>query len=178
LEAKNKSVKRLTIVLEEKLGFFIIFAVLYGLIFINYIDIASSGLNYGYHLWLILMYFLPFIGFSIFNLKNLKLTIGLGLITSLMNDLFYNVIRYLIGIHINLSSYYYLWLVPQNVALFHLNLGFAIIPVTSWMMAFSIYIRIALVYVLLKDWKYWKYHYIICKHPIAYAVKNQRKAKV
>ena len=163
----------MTAVLEEKLYFLIIFGVLYGLIFINYIDILTSG--YGFHLWLIAMYFLPFIGFSIFNFKNWKLTIGLGLIASLMDDVFYNIIRYLIGIHINLFRYYDLWLIPQNVPLFNMNLGFVIIPVTSWMMASSIYIRIALVYVLLKDWKY---HCIICKHPIAYAVKNQGQVKV
>ncbi|MGD0996225.1 MAG: hypothetical protein ABR909_11960 [Candidatus Bathyarchaeia archaeon] len=138
-------------VLEGKLYPLILFAVLYGLLFVNYIDISSSGLDYGYHLWLVLLYFFPFVAFSIFNLKNWKLTLGLGFIASLMNDVFYNFLRYLIGFHISLSSYYNHWLLPQSVPLFNLNLGFVIIPVTSWMMAFSIYIRIAVTYVLLKD---------------------------
>ena len=140
-------------VLEGKLYFLVIFAVLYGLVFINYIDIASSGLNYAYHLWLVLMYFLPFVGFSMLNLKNWKLTIGLGLITSLMNDVFYGSIKYLIGMPENLTRYYNLWLIPQNAPLFNLNLGFTVMPVFSWMMALSIYLRIAVVVGLLWNWK-------------------------
>jgi hypothetical protein len=66
-----------TNVLAGKLSFLVVFAVLYGVVFINYIDIASSGLNYAYHLWLVLMYFLPFVGFSMLNLKNWKLTLSL-----------------------------------------------------------------------------------------------------
>lgn len=139
---------------EGKLGYLIAFAVLYGLVFINYIDIASSGVNYGYHLWLVLMYFLPFVGFSMLNIKNWQLTLGLGLIASLMNDVFYNLTRYLIGIHINLYNYYSLWLVPQNATLFHLNLGFANISVSSWMMSLSIYLRIAFTAGLLWNWKH------------------------
>jgi hypothetical protein len=138
---------------SSKLYFLITFAAVYGLVFINYIDIACSGSNYGYHLWLIAMYFLPFVGFSLFNLKNWQLTVSLGLITSLMNDVFYNIIRYLIGMPINLPRYYSLWFIPQNVALFHLNLGFADIQVMSWMMALSIYARIACVIGLLWIWK-------------------------
>jgi hypothetical protein len=100
---------------EGKLGYLIVFAVLYGLVFINYIDIASSGGAIdGYHLWLVLLYFLPFVGFSMLNIKNWQLTLGLGLIASLMNDVFYNLIRYSIGIHINLTNYYSLWLIPQR----------------------------------------------------------------
>ena len=140
-------------VLEGKLHFLIIFAVLYGLVFINYIDIASSGLNYGYHVWLVLMYFLPFVGFSMLNLKNWKLTLGLGLTASLMNDVFYGSVKYLMGVPYDLSRYYSLWLIPQNAQLFNLNLGFAVVPVLSWMMALSIYIRIAAVAGLLWNWK-------------------------
>jgi len=152
-ETQTRGKKGLTGALEGKLPFLIIFAVIYGLVFINYIDISTpGGSDYGYHLWLVLMYFLPFVGFSIFNLKNWKFTIGLGLITSLMNDVFYNFIRYLIGMHINLSTYYSEWLIPQNAVLFHLNLGFVVFPVQSWMMAASIYLRVAAVCLMLKTW--------------------------
>lgn len=138
---------------ERKLRFLIVFAVIYGLVFINYIDIISpGGSEYGYHLWLTLMYFLPFIGLSISDLENWKLTLALGLIASLMNDVFYLLVMYFMGIHVNLFSKYSLWLVPQNIVLFHLNLGFAVIPVASWMMAFSIYARIAITFVTLKRW--------------------------
>lgn len=139
---------------EGKLSYLIAFAVLYGLVFINYIDIASSGGAIdGYHLWLVLMYFLPFVGFSMLNLKNWQLTLGLGLIASLMNDVFYNLIRDLIGIHINLTNYYSLWLIPQNATLLNLNLGFAVISVSSWMMSLSIYLRVAFTVGLLWKWK-------------------------
>ena len=140
-------------VLEGKLHFLVIFSALYGLIFINYIDIASSGLNYGYHLWLVLMYFLPFVGFSMLNLKNWQLTLGLGLLTSLMNDTFYWLAKYAVGIPTDLGHYYQLWLIPSNAVLFNLNLGFTTVTVTSWMMALSIYLRIAVVVGLLWHWK-------------------------
>jgi hypothetical protein len=122
-------------------------------VFINYIDIASSGLNYGYHVWLVLMYFLPFVGFSMFNLKNWKLTIGLGLTASLMNDVFFGFAKYAVGMPYDLGRYYSLWLIPHSTVLFNLNLGFAVMPVYSWMMALSIYARIIIVYVLLRTWR-------------------------
>lgn len=87
------------------------------------------------------------------NLKNWNLTLGLGLTASLMNDVFYGSMKYLVGIPYNLSHYYSLWLIPQNTVLFNLNLGFTTIPVYSWMMALSIYGRIFLIFVLLRGWK-------------------------
>jgi len=138
--------------LEGKLPYLIAFAIFYGLVFINYIDIASSGSIDGYHLWLVLMYFLPFVGFSMLNFKNWKLTISLGLIASLMNDVFYGSVKYF-AMPNKLAHYYGLWLIPQKAHLFDLNLGFAVLPVFSWTMALSIYIRIAIVVGLLWNWK-------------------------
>jgi hypothetical protein len=138
---------------ENKLGFLIGFAVIYGLFFINYIDIASTGLVPGYHLWLVFMYFLPFVGFARGNIRNLKLTLGLGLLASLMNDVFYGFMSSLIHPLFNLARYYNLWLIPQDNVLFSLNLGFTVLPVYSWLMAFSIYIRITVVTGLLWSWK-------------------------
>lgn len=48
------------------------------------------------------------------DLKNWKLTVGLGLLASLMNDVFYGLTKYLIGIPYDLTYYYSNWLVPQN----------------------------------------------------------------
>jgi hypothetical protein len=140
--------------LDGKIGFLVVFAVVYGLVFINYIDIASSGANSGYHMWLMLMYFLPFVGFSVLNLKNWSLTVGLGLTASLMNDVFYGAIKYLFGMPLDINRYYSNWLIPQGTHLFDLNLGFTVLPVYSWMMAISIYLRIAVVAALLWDWKH------------------------
>jgi len=142
--------------IEDKLHYLVVFAIIYGLFFINYIDILTSGANSGYHLWLMLMYFLPFVGFSMLNLKNLQLTLGLGLTASIMNDVFYGGIKYLFGISPDINRYYSNWLIPQGTHLFDLNLGFTILPVYSWMMALSIYIRIAVVVALLWNWKHTK----------------------
>ncbi len=151
-DPKQYEVRRMLEALERKFVAYIIFAVIYGVVFINYIDIVYSG--HGYHLWLIAMYFVPFIALSIFNLrKNWRLTLGLGFIASLMNDLFYGVIRFLIGMPVDLVRYYSLWLIPHGDALFSLNLGFATIQVYSWMMALSIYARIILAVALLWTWK-------------------------
>ena len=154
INAKQRGSLGFAGVLEGKLPFLIAFAVLYGLVFINYIDIASSGLNYGYHVWLVLMYFLPFASLSMLSLKNWTLTTGLGLLVSLMNDVFYGSVKYLTtGLTYDLNRYYSLWLIPQNERLFTLNLGFTYLPVYSWMMALSIYLRIVCVIGLFWYWK-------------------------
>lgn len=132
-----------------------LFSIVYGVVFINYIDIASPVPSNGYHLWLVIMYFLPFVGFTLLNPRNWELTLGLGLVASLMNDVFYGAIKYLSGLPLSMgiNDYYSLWLIPQNHLLFTLNLGFGVIPVFSWMMALSIYLRIAVVVALLWYWK-------------------------
>jgi hypothetical protein len=100
------------------------------------------------------MYFFPFFSLAALNFSlNFRLTLSLGLIVSLMNDLFYYPIGYLFGVHSNLARYYTLWLIPSNTPLFNLNFGFAVFRVFSWMMALAIYGRIALVCIMLRAWK-------------------------
>lgn len=130
---------------------FFIFSVVYGLIFINYIDILIQG-GYGYHLWLIVMYFFPFVVLSLIFPHNWPLTIGLGLLSSLMNDMFYGPIKYLVGVQLDLTSYYTLRLLPSNVAMFKMDVGFAVVQIYSWTMVISIYSRIVLIVVLWKVW--------------------------
>ncbi len=139
---------------ERRFKLYLFFSVFYGLVFLNYIDIITPGGVYGgYHLWLSVMYFFPFIALTLSFLRNWQLTVGLGLVASLMNDVFYGLIRNFISGPYDLTRYYTLWLIPSNAPLFHLNLGFAVIDITSWMMALSIYARIIAVYFLLKAWK-------------------------
>jgi hypothetical protein len=139
----------------KKVPFLIIFAIIYGFFFINYIDIITNGsANSGYHLWLVLMYFVPFAILSVMDIKNWKLTLGLGLLASVMNDVFYGLMRNVMGVPYDLATYYNLWLIPQTTKLFTLNLGFMSIPVQSWMMAASIYIRFGVVFVLLDGYRY------------------------
>ena len=139
---------------ERRFEVYILLSIIYGLVFINYIDVITAGALYeGYHLWLIFMYFLPFLTITIFERNNWKLTLGLGLLASLMNDLFYGAIRNLMGSPIDLGWYYSHWLVPGNTVLFNLNLGFTTIQVTSWIMALSIYARIPIILLLLRSWR-------------------------
>ncbi len=66
-----------------------------------------------------------------------------------MNDVFYGLMRNVMGVPYNLGNYYSLWLIPQTTKLFNLNLGFTVIEVQSWMMAASIYLRIGVIFALL-----------------------------
>jgi hypothetical protein len=139
---------------ERKFVLYIIFSVLYGFIFVNYIDEVTIGSVYsGYHVWLFFLYFFPFMILTLVFPKNWGLTVGLGLIASLMNDVFYGFMRYLMGLPVDLTRYYTLWLIPSSGKLFSLNLGFTDLPVYSWMMALSIYGRIVIVFFLLMAWK-------------------------
>ncbi len=87
------------------------------------------------------------------NLRNWQLTLGLGLTASLMNDVFYGAVKALFGMPLDLQWYYSNWLIPQDTRLFSFNLGFGVVPVYSWMMAASIYLRVAAVAVLFWVWK-------------------------
>ena len=83
----------------------------------------------GYHLWLTIMYFFPFIILTIYFPRNWQLTIGMGLLASLMNDVFYGVVRNLMGISLDLDWYYQpLAYTQQATLLFTLNLGVVSYP--------------------------------------------------
>ncbi len=151
-DPRQTKTRELIQALNKKFNAYILFAIIYGLVFVNYIDNISGGYS-GYHLWLVIMYFFPFIALSIFFDKNWELTLGLGVVVSLMNDVFYGAVRSIMGLPINLNYYYHAWLIPGNATLFTLNLGFAVLPVISWMMAISIYARIIASFFLLRSWK-------------------------
>ena len=153
-DPKHIETRKTIQIFERRFKLYLFFSVIYGLIFLNYIDIITPGGVYGgYHVWLSAMYFFPFIMLTLSFPKNWQLAIGLGFIASLMNDVFYGLFRNLISGPYDLTRYYTLWLVPTNVPLFHLNLGFAVVQVTSWMMALSIYGRIVAVYFLIRAWR-------------------------
>jgi hypothetical protein len=69
--------------------------------------------GYAYHLWLIAMCFAPFVIFSLVDRRDWRLTISLGFISSLMNDMFYGPAAYIAGKSIDQFWYYELWLIPQ-----------------------------------------------------------------
>lgn len=65
------------------------FAVIYGLLPINWIDLFNPAAP-GYHVWLVIMYMAPFgIVVLLEGVSLLPLALSLGLLASLMNDLFY-----------------------------------------------------------------------------------------
>jgi hypothetical protein len=153
-DPKAAEIRKSIQVFEKRFNLYLALSVVYGFFFINYIDLSISGSGHeGYHLWLVFMYFFPFLVLTVLFPRNWQLTIGLGLLASLMNDVFYGLVANFMGIDINLGWYYSLWLIPSGTTLFDLNLGITVIPVYSWMMALSIYGRIAIVILLLWSWK-------------------------
>jgi len=153
-ETKNAEKQRALKAFNKKFSFYIILSSLYGLVFVNYIDnIIPGGFYSGYHMWLTVMYFFPFIILTITFPKNWQLTVGLGLLASLMNDVFYGLVRSLMGYQTDLTRYYQLWLIPSGTHIFDLNLGSVTIPVYSWLMSLSIYGRIPIIILLLWFWK-------------------------
>jgi hypothetical protein len=135
----------------------IIFAVVYGFVNINWIDLFATSAPY-YHIWLILAYFAPFGVVILFQgLKDWQLALSLALLVSLMNDLGYFFTGDLIfGFHRDLVQ----WLGGQlgfqgNTVLFTFQGGELTFPVTSYLMGFSIYARIAVVSVILYHWWKW-----------------------
>ena len=103
---------------ERRFKFYLLFSVFYGLIFLNYIDIITPGGVYGgYHLWLSVMYFFPFVALTLSFPRNWQLTLGLGLVASLMNDVFYGLIKNFVTGPYDLTQYYTLWLTPSGATL-------------------------------------------------------------
>jgi hypothetical protein len=156
-DSKEVERRKLLEMVNKKFKLYIVLAIVYGVVFINYIDLVfSGGGSGGYHLWLIPMYFFPFFALSALSFRrNIRLTLALGLIASLMNDVFYGPVGYLFGSTRipDLGAYFSHWLIPSNAHLFNLNLGFTIVEVTSWMMSITIYARIFLIFVFLRAWK-------------------------
>ena len=134
-----------------------LYSLIYGLIHVNYIDLIVPGSSVsGYHLWLIALYFAPFVPILfILGFDDWELLVSMGLIASLMNDLFYYPLGNLLlnrsydlvdcyAFQFGFKGFYVKWTA---------NFGFALIPVSSLLMAFTIYARVALTVIL--TWKWW-----------------------
>jgi hypothetical protein len=131
------------------------FATFYGFVLINSIDLWGSSLP-AYHLWLIAMYLAPFELIIIFEgSKGWEVALAFGLLSALMNDVFYYVAGDLIfGMHVNVIH----WWAGQ---LFFLNAsgggwtfqgGFFHFVVPAWLMTVSIWARVFVVSALLYRW--------------------------
>jgi hypothetical protein len=130
------------------------YSFIYGLFMINVIDLTIKGF-WGYHIFLIMMYFFPFlIACLILGFDDWELLAGLGLISSLMNDLFYAPVGNLFfSLKYDLLEWYVwqLGFCGLNVK-WCFNGGFFTIPVSSLLMGLSIYARIILAYLVLLKW--------------------------
>ena len=144
---------------HETLLKLIAFAVVYGLFFCNWIDLFNVTIP-AYHIWFAFMLFMPFFISTIFyGKKDIELFLALGLLASLMNDVFYFVIGdVFFGFHVAILP----WWANQfgfngwNPC-FVFNGGFFSFTVVSWMMGLAIYGRIVIVGLLLRH--YWQKRY-------------------
>ncbi len=139
---------------QQTLVKLVVFALFYGFVNVNWIDLYYNRVP-GYHLWLIMTYMAPFVVLLVFQgLKDWQLALSLGLLVSLVNDLGYYVSGDLIfGFHKKLIP----WLYGQlgfegNKDLFTFQGGFFTFRVTSYLMGASIYIRFAVVILILYHW--------------------------
>ena len=132
----------------------VLFALFYGLVLINWIDLFGKSVP-AYGIWLVLTYFAPFLVLIIFEgYSEWLLAVSLGLLVSLANDVgYYFVGNLLFGFHQNLGP----WISgqlgfegTQLVTIF--EAGAVSIPVDSWLMGLSIYARAALVSAGLYYW--------------------------
>ncbi|QQG48587.1 MAG: hypothetical protein HY247_07555 [archaeon] len=135
----------------------VLFSLFYGLILVNWIDLYATAAP-AYHIWLVLTYMAPFGVLIVFQgTKDWQLALSLGLLVSLTNDVGYFFVGDLLfGFHVDLVP----WLEGQlgflgGKLLFDFQGGFFKIPVTSALMGFSIYARVAVVAAILYHW--WHY---------------------
>jgi len=127
----------------------IVFSVLYGFFFVNYIDLNVRGADIkGYHLWLTALYFVPFFPLLLQDLENWRIFLSMGLLVSLMNNLFYYPSAIVMfGRKVDLWRFYMSqlgfmgWMAPPwsfDYLLFRVR------PY-SWLKGFTVYVRMVII---------------------------------
>jgi hypothetical protein len=135
----------------------VVISVVYGLFWVNPVDasVPLHELPY-YHLWLIALYFAPAYGlFALYGTRDWELYLAIGLLSSLMNDLFFYPVGELMHLvsGINLLEWYKLQLGLDGWAVdFWFKGGIITFPVWSWLMGLSIYLRIITIILLSELW--------------------------
>ena len=134
-----------------------LYAILYGFFMINWVDLVGVAKDpfHVYHLWLIGMYFAPWlVVLLLYGRKDWEIFLALGLLTSLMNDLFYYPAAYLMFFEPSqLASFYRYQLgFLGNEPSWTFEGGFLQFKVTSYIMAASIYGRLAAATLLFAHW--------------------------
>ena len=137
----------------------IVFALFYGIVFVNWIDLFNGGAYIyvvpAYHIWVVIAYMIPFgLLLVIQGRKDWELALSLGLIASLGNDLGYFVVgNAFFGFHVDLLDWYaHQFGFYGNTTLFVFNGGIFSFNVPSWLMGAAIYGRIAVVLLSLRHW--------------------------
>ena len=132
----------------------VLFSLFYGLVLINWIDLFGKTVP-GYGLWLVMTYFAPFWVLIVYEgYGEWPLAVSLGLLVSLANDVgYYFVGNLLFGFNQNLV----VWIGGQlgfagNQIVTTFMAGAFVIPVASWQMGVSIYLRAAVVIAGLYYW--------------------------
>lgn len=143
---------------QQTLVKLVLFAVGYGLFFVNWIDLFNVSVP-AYHLWVAAAYLMPFgVLLVVRGLQDWELALSLGLLASLGNDLGYYVVGdAFFGFHVGLVDWYAHQLgIYGNTVLFTFNGGLFSFPVLSWMMGLWIFARIGIVALVLRRW--WSAH--------------------
>jgi uncharacterized membrane protein HdeD (DUF308 family) len=143
---------------QQTLVKLVLFALAYGLLFVNWIDLYNVPVP-AYHIWVAIAYLMPFgVLLVIRGSQDWELAFSLGLLASLGNDLGYYVVGdAFFGFHVGLVDWYaHQFGLYGNTVLFTFNGGFFSFPVLSWMMGLWIYARIVVVALTLKHW--WNSH--------------------
>jgi hypothetical protein len=130
------------------------FSSFYGGILINWVDLVFGPPRYGYHLWLTIMYFAPFITVLMLRgLEDWELTISYGLTSSLLNDCLYHAVgRWLFGFDFNLIEWYKCQLLPVCSIDGYFDFLFFKVKPYPYLMPLSIYARVIITYLLLYKW--------------------------
>ncbi len=131
---------------------FELLTILYGIIAVNIFDGIFPRIP-GYHLLLLVVYVAPYIPLVIEKKMDIKNIIWLGILISLLNDIFFVFIVNALGVRNYDFVWYYLnWLIPQNTYIGYRDILIVRFDTYSWMMAISIYARIAFL-VATKTWR-------------------------
>lgn len=130
------------------------YSIFYGVFIINLIDLELPVRGW-YHIFLTIMYFCPSILLlALLGLKNWDLALAIGLLISLMNDLFYGPIGNLLSV----TNYNLLWWYSWQLGLYGMDQRWIFqggplhFGVTSLVMGLSIYVRLIAVCILLLEW--------------------------
>jgi hypothetical protein len=132
-----------------------VYALLYGLM-INHIDVLTELHRApGYHLWLAGMYLAPYIPPALLRALRPADVLAYAAATSLVNDLLWGPYAAALGRTIDLLEWYAYQFGEMEAAVWwSFDAGFAKIPVSSSLMAVSIFVR-AYGLMLYAAWKKW-----------------------